>query len=84
MSKKLITLEAWAERMEPAPTVNTLRAWARSGRFDPPAVKMGRQYYVDEDAAYCDIEPLPDIPTASLITRMERVRHGTQAAQHRH
>lgn len=75
---KFITLEAWAERLDPPPAINTLRAWARSGKFDPPAQKMGRTYYVDENAEYCDSEPLPDIPDAPLINRIERARHGTK------
>jgi len=75
---KFITLDAWAERLDPAPAINTLRAWARSGKFDPPAQKMGRTYYVDENAEYCDSEPLPDIPDAPLINRIERARHGTK------
>ena len=69
----LVTLEIWAERLNPPPTINT-----RSGKFDPPAQKMGRTYYVDEDAEYCDAEPLPDIPDAPLINRIERARYGTQ------
>lgn len=74
----LVTLEIWAERLNPPPTINTLRAWARSGKFSPPAQKIGRTYYVDEDAEYCDAEPLPDIPGTPLINRIERARYGTQ------
>lgn len=48
-----VTLEKWAEKnMDPVPSLNTLRAWANAGLFHPPAVKMGRTWYVDEDAEY--------------------------------
>ena len=54
-----VTLEKWAEKnMDPAPKQNTLRAWASSGLFDPPAVKMGRTWYVDEDAEYSPSAPV--------------------------
>lgn len=80
MSKK-ISLEKWAEaHLDPAPSLNTLRAWARSGRFNPPAVKHGRAYYVDEDAQYCEPEALPRTRGRSLIERIETARHGAKAA----
>lgn len=60
-----VTLEKWAEKnMDPVPKQNTLRAWAASGLFDPPAVKMGRTWYVDEDAEYCP-PPAPDVSGVS-------------------
>ena len=60
-----VTLEKWAEKnMDPVPKQNTLRAWASAGLFDPPAVKMGRTWYVDEDAEYCEPPP-PEVEKAS-------------------
>lgn len=42
---KLITLEKWAEaHLDPVPSPATLRMWARTNRFDPPAQKVGRCY----------------------------------------
>lgn len=74
-----ITLEKWAEQhLDPPPSRATLQTWAREGRFEPQAVKHGRRYYVDEDARYR--EPAPLQRGGSLISRIERARHGTQAA----
>lgn len=74
-----VTLEKWAElNLDPPPSKTTLQAWARGGRFEPKAVKHGRRYYVDEDAQYC--EPLPLTRGGSLLSRIERARHGAKAA----
>lgn len=74
-----VTLEKWAEQnLDPAPGPNTLRAWAREGRFDPPAVKHGKRYYVDETASYRPPEPIQR--GGSLLSRIERARHGAKAA----
>jgi hypothetical protein len=78
---KMITLELWAAaNLSPPPSINTLRAWARDGRFAPAAVKHGRTYYVYEDARYCDPPLLPRQRGQSLISRIERARHGAKAA----
>jgi predicted site-specific integrase-resolvase len=81
MSKK-VTLEKWAESsMEPAPTLNTLRKWAREGRICPAPVKCGRSYYVDPEAEYTEPERRPPAPAgSSLISRIESARHGAKAA----
>lgn len=48
-----ITLETWARKhYSPAPTLPTLRAWARSGHIQPAPEKVGRTWYVDENAVY--------------------------------
>ena len=74
-----ITLEKWAElNLDPQPSKATLQTWAREGRLDPPAVKHGRRYYVDEDARYREPAPLPR--GGSLLSRIERARHGAKAA----
>jgi hypothetical protein len=53
--KKLVLLEAWAERyFDPPPSLWTLRTMARTGRFRPEAVKVGKAYYVDPDAVVID------------------------------
>ena len=74
-----VTLEKWAEKhLDPQPSANTLRTWAREGRFEPAAVKHGRRYYVDENARYREPEPLPR--GGSLISRIERARNVAKAA----
>ncbi|WP_329604088.1 excisionase [Variovorax paradoxus] len=48
-----ITLPAWAaQQFDPAPTENTLRAWARSGRIVPAPLKIGRTYWVEPTAKH--------------------------------
>jgi predicted site-specific integrase-resolvase len=48
-----IKLEAWAARnFDPAPHIDTLRLWARTGKLYPPPIKAGRSYYVDENAVF--------------------------------
>ncbi|MCY1301381.1 Excisionase-like protein [compost metagenome] len=48
-----ISLEKWgAKNYDPAPHIDTLRKWAREGRIYPPAAKVGRAYYVDENAVH--------------------------------
>ena len=51
--KRYIPLRVWANRLfNPAPSIRTLRVWARAGRIDPPAIIAGNQYRVREDACY--------------------------------
>lgn len=50
-----ITLQAWITlTYEPAtaPTLNTVRRWAKQGKLEPPAVKEGRSYYLDPGTRY--------------------------------
>lgn len=52
MSKK-ITLRAWAEqRFDPPPSIHTLRKWARDCWIFPLPEKIGRTYYVEQDARF--------------------------------
>ncbi|MCS3433668.1 excisionase [Klebsiella sp. BIGb0407] len=49
---QLLTLEEWAAdkyRSNP-PAINTLRQYAKSNLFSPPATKQGRSWRVREDA----------------------------------
>lgn len=54
MTAKLIPLDTWAAATygEHAPTIDTLRRWARDGMLQPPAEKHGRVYMVSPDASY--------------------------------
>jgi len=48
-----ITLDAWAAlRFNPPPARNTLRLWVRQGRIVPAPVKIGRAYFVEQDALH--------------------------------
>lgn len=48
----LISLKVWAERMNPAPHPNTLRNWVKQGQIIPVPKKLGRAYYVHQDAKH--------------------------------
>ncbi|HCP01421.1 MAG TPA: excisionase [Rhodospirillaceae bacterium] len=75
---KLVTLTRWAElTFEDPPSAATLRMWARCGRFDPPAQKVGRSYYVSSSARYFEPPPPEFIPDDdSLMSRIIRARAG--------
>lgn len=48
-----VTLEKWAAaKLSPAPAKRTLQRWAREGKSVPVPKKIGRNYYVQEDAEY--------------------------------
>ncbi|GAA0715182.1 excisionase [Dokdonella soli] len=55
---KLLTLEKWAERLygDAAPSIGTLRRWARDARIHPRPYKHGRTYFVEPDATYVSEE----------------------------
>lgn len=54
MPAKLIPLQQWAKSTygDSAPSVGTLRRWARDKMLDPPAEKHGREYFVTPDTHY--------------------------------
>lgn len=46
-----IKLTTWAAaQYSPAPSLWTLRKWARDGEISPAPEKVGRDYYVEESA----------------------------------
>lgn len=48
-----LSLELWAKRnYDPPPHIDTLRGWARTGKIYPAPIKVGRAYYVDENAVH--------------------------------
>ena len=62
--QRKITLNQWAERLSPKPHPNTLRNWTRDGKIIPPPIKIGRAYYVDEQARH--ISEVLNGPTITL------------------
>lgn len=49
-----IQLQDWASRhFDPPPGIRTVRNWVRAGLIRPAPIKVGRSWYVDEDARYC-------------------------------
>lgn len=62
-----ITLHAWAaKRYDPAPSAWVLRRWVREGEIVPKPEKVGRDYYVDENAERVTPGALP-----SLVSRLK-------------
>lgn len=53
-SPKLISLSSWIVKTygEDAPTIVTVRRWARNGLIDPRPTKHGREYFVSPAAVY--------------------------------
>lgn len=77
-----VTLDEWAsDQFRTPPSRDTLRKWAREGRIAPAPVKHGRSYYVEADAHYSEPEkPAERVTGGSLLSRIERARHGAKAA----
>jgi hypothetical protein len=64
---RFVTLEEWAApRFREPPSLFTLRSMARAGKFQPPAVKIGKAYYLEEDARVVDPNRRP-----TLVERMK-------------
>jgi predicted site-specific integrase-resolvase len=57
-----LRLDAWlAQEFNPAPAIRTARIWIREGRIYPPPVKVGRAYYVDQNATFQDRSTRPSL-----------------------
>jgi hypothetical protein len=63
-----VTLLEWADgKFRTPPSLWTLRQMARNGRFDPPAVKIGKEYHVHPQARVVDPVRRP-----TLVQRLQR------------
>ncbi|QGZ66330.1 excisionase [Paraburkholderia acidisoli] len=50
-----VLLGDWLEsQFSPAPAIRTARTWIKQGRIFPPPTKVGRSYYVEQDAVFND------------------------------
>lgn len=48
-----IRLDDWLQRQfDPPPAITTARNWVHQGKIWPVPVKVGRAYYVDENATF--------------------------------
>jgi hypothetical protein len=56
-----IALDVWAERIQPKPSLYTLRSMARMGKIQPRPVKIGKAYYVEPDARVVDPSRRPTL-----------------------
>lgn len=53
--RKAVLLEEWGRaNFDPPPSLWTLRAMARAGKIHPRPVKVGKAYYVQQDAQVVD------------------------------
>lgn len=57
-----LRLDTWLERQfDPPPAIATARGWVRDGKIYPPPVKVGRAYYVEENATFQDRQIRPSL-----------------------
>ena len=64
-----ILLTVWAaRRYSPAPPIFTLRRWARAGEICPAPEKVGKAFYVDENAERIGVQPAGFVP---LVERLK-------------
>lgn len=72
-----VRLDIWLQRnFDPPPDIRNAKLWIKQGRIYPPPIKMGRSYYVEQDAAYVDYFP-PPAPSARGDTKipiLDRIR----------
>lgn len=48
-----LRLDAWlTKQFDPPPAIRTARLWIRDGKIYPAPVKVGRSYYVEENAVF--------------------------------
>jgi hypothetical protein len=52
--KKVLLLEWGKAHFDPPPSLWTLRQMARAGKISPRPVKVGKAYYVEQDAEVVD------------------------------
>ncbi|WP_434033665.1 excisionase [Cupriavidus sp. a3] len=46
-------LDEWLKsQFDPPPAIRTARLWIRDGKIYPAPVKVGRSYYVEENAVF--------------------------------
>lgn len=70
-----ITLEEWDKANYSKPHhMNTLRKWAKEGRFEPPAEKHGREWLVKDVAK---LRPL-DHSTANQLRQAQKMMNDEQ------
>lgn len=59
--------------MNRPPSAELLRTWARQGQFDPPAEKVGKEWYVREDAKRLNLK-FGGNGGLTLVQRLQRER----------
>lgn len=50
-----VLLDDWTKRnFDPPPAIRTVRQWIKEHKIYPAPIKVGRSYYVDQDAMFRD------------------------------
>ncbi|MGN8137352.1 excisionase [Paraburkholderia sp. 22099] len=53
--KVKVRLDEWLKReFDPPPAIRTARLWINAGKIYPMPVKVGRSYYVEQNAVFQD------------------------------
>lgn len=53
-----LNVEEWRKRYSPPPHHQVVLRWIHQGLIQPPAIKVGRRWYVPKDAEY--VNPIAD------------------------
>ena len=81
MTPKKIPVATWAaSRYDPPPSAWVLRKWCRQGDIWPPAERVGKEWYVREDASRLSVAPVDDAAAAAGLSLVERLQRKMQAA----
>lgn len=66
-----ITLAEWNARRDRPRRMDTVRGWVRNGLIQPPPIKDGREYLVEEYAI--KVNSLTEIKQMNLLQRIGHV-----------
>ncbi|MGF6777839.1 excisionase [Paraburkholderia sp. GAS334] len=68
-----IRLDEWLKReFDPPPAIRTARLWIKAGKIYPPPVKVGRSYYVEQNATFVDSQTRPTLADRVMASRKAR------------
>lgn len=57
-----LRLDAWLKKeFDPPPAIRTARIWIREGKIYPAPIKLGRSYYVEQNATFQDGKVRPTL-----------------------
>lgn len=72
---KKIRVSTWAAaHYEPPPSAWLLRKWCRNGELWPPAEKVGKEWYVREDARRLSVAHADEAAAATGLSLVERLQ----------
>ena len=81
MTPKKIPVATWAaQHYDPPPSAWVLRKWCRQGDIWPPAERVGKEWYVREDARRLSVAPVDDVAAAAGLSLVDRLQRRMEAA----